>query len=198
MPRVYRQKKSNRGRDYYCGRAGCREKILPGETYYSFTKYDSATEYRCFRHYPRQSELTGSDKLSRLYAESEAIEDAVSDFREGKLSAADLLSQLESSAGEVRDVGEEYQDSLSNMEEISSDGPVQEGIQEKMEQCEEYAQSLEDKASELQSQAEEYDNMDDDVEPEGTDDEVEVEYETPKADLRDGIADEVDGVGCPF
>jgi len=85
----------------------------------------------------RQSDLTGSDKLSRLYAARESVEDLLeTDFE----SPSDIIDALVDAANEARDVGSEYSEASSNL-----DGKLNwEELEEKAQQCEQWADALED------------------------------------------------------
>jgi len=62
----------------------------------------------------RLSEKTGSDKLSRLYAARESVEDALAAWDRDSGDVEDLRSALESAAGEASDVAEEYREAASS------------------------------------------------------------------------------------
>ena len=74
MPRVTTRTKNRGGRDRHCGRCG--EVIKPGEKYYTWAFRYGGSRFNCYRHHPRQSELTQS-KMSGVYAAIESAQDAI-------------------------------------------------------------------------------------------------------------------------
>jgi hypothetical protein len=118
-----------------CG--ACGKVIAAGEGYKSIKgRYTS----RSVRHEAcpdwKPSEMTGSDKLGRLYAAREQIEDALESF-DGE-DASDLRDALENAESEASDVASEYNDAAEACAAIR-------------EQCEEYASSAENFGSECGS-----------------------------------------------
>lgn len=96
----------------------------PGEPYY-WWKFRYGGK-RFSKTYPRASQLTQSDKLSRIYAAQESVEDAgqpPTDARDYDSPAA-LASALreayevwQSAASELQEVADEYEQSADNKEE---------------------------------------------------------------------------------
>jgi len=114
---------------------------------------------RCGSCVFRQSDLTSSDKLSRVYSAQEEAED-----RLGAWDGADadeargILTDL---AEAVREVGEEYQESADNIMESFPSG------NSTSEECEEKASGLEDWADTCESAADDIEDFDEaGVEPE--------------------------------
>jgi hypothetical protein len=119
-----------------CGRCGT--KITEGMGYRWAKGRYTGKKVRCLNaacHF-RPSDLTGSDKLSRLYSAREEVEDVLAtDFDD----ADEVRSALETAAGEAREVGEEYAEASSNL-----DGRLNaEELDEKAQQCENWADELE-------------------------------------------------------
>ena len=144
-----------------CG--SCGKPILPGDPY-SWTKprYGSK-KVRCSSCKFRQSDLTSSDKLSRLYSAAEALEDSADNARRAleafAASTADqaatylenfverlteLKDELETQMEEVRSVSEEYQESADNILEYFTSGT-------------ELSEELESNSYEVESWADEMD-----------------------------------------
>jgi hypothetical protein len=118
-----------------CG--ACGKVIEAGEGYKSIKgRYTS----RSVRHEAcpdwKPSEMTGSDKLSRLYAAREQIEDALESF-DGE-DASDLRDALENGESEASDVASEYTEAAEACAAVR-------------EKCEEYASSAENFGSECGS-----------------------------------------------
>lgn len=109
------------------------------------------TIYFCSEHNARQSDLTSNDRLSRLYAAQESVEDVLS----GDWDFASLASALESAADEAESVAEEYEESASNMEEYFQGSYQVDEIREKGEACTEWAQELRDAAQEIEQMTDE-------------------------------------------
>lgn len=108
MPRVYSTTRSNRGKARKCGRCG--EDILPGEKYFSWSFRYSGTFYRCFRHYPRQSELTQS-KMAQVYGAIEACEDALP----GCSTVEEVNEAVQAVHEDVQAVVDEYREAAEAM-----------------------------------------------------------------------------------
>jgi hypothetical protein len=84
----------------------------------------------------KPSDLTTSDKLSRLYAAREGVEEFLqTDFE----SADEVIDALIDAANEVREVADEYSDSANAL-----DGKLNwEELEEKSQQCHAWADELE-------------------------------------------------------
>ena len=143
MPRVNRVKKARKPQGE-CGK--CRKKIKRGEPYIWWKFRYGGRRVQCGTcPGPKRSELTQSDKLSRLYAMEESIEDALVLFEKDH-DLDNLKSTLEDAANEVREVAEEYRESASNVES---------GMNNRMPICDE----LEEKADTLDGKADELENV---------------------------------------
>jgi hypothetical protein len=144
-----------------CRRNGCGKTILTGDSYYWFANLIGRSSQRknfCAEHRPKPSEMTTSDKLSRLYGAQEELETALSKAT----TYEDIASALRDAANEAREVGEEYQESLSNMPEGLQQGQTGQDIEEKAQNCESWADELESAADEIESKDD--DDIDDDAE----------------------------------
>jgi hypothetical protein len=138
-----------------CGKCGT--KIKKGDPYIWWKFMHSGKSVRCLNHYPRQSELTQSDKLSRAYAVGESIEDAVAEVTKAlplaqeavevtealRIAVSDLADALTEGADEARSVGEEYGESADNIEQAFSSSSTADECREKADSLEEYASALE-------------------------------------------------------
>jgi chromosome segregation ATPase len=114
-----------------CG--GCGEPIKNGDPYKWAKGRYTPKKLRCQSCSFRPSELTGSDKLSRLYAARESVEDVLQTFK----TADEVRDALEEAAGEAREVASEYQEAADNMAALRED------CEEKAGQCESWADALE-------------------------------------------------------
>jgi hypothetical protein len=127
MPRVTHVKKARK--DHPAGG------IKKGESYYWWAFRYGGKRYS--KVYPKQSQLTNSDKLSRIYAAQESIQDAMCDD-------AELMREVvEAAAEEIREVGEEYQESCDNIRDQFTDSPTADECEEKAEACSSLADELE-------------------------------------------------------
>lgn len=125
-----------------CKRCGAR--IEAGQPYKWIKGRYSPKRVYCGLHSPRPSEMTGSDKLSRLYEIQETIQDSAAEDLAGIDGLADVLDQA---AADARDVGQEYRDSAANMESAFPSGNPT------IDECNEKARAAEDWADELESAA---------------------------------------------
>ena len=113
----------------------------------------------------RNSDLTQSDKLSRLYAAVEQADDAAAGWDGESGTTDDLQQVLQDLADEVREVAQEYTDSADNIEQAFTGGSTT------ADECREKAESLESYAGELEGtsfedwEAEESDEEEDVVIP---------------------------------
>lgn len=145
MARVFSAKKSKAGKEIKCGR--CSVVIKPGEKYYYFSVgFRGSKQYRCQNHSPRQSETTGN-KMSGAYAANESLEE----FLNGPTCVSDIASALETAAGEIEQVRDEYQESYDSLPENFQNGEQGSEIQEKIDALTEYADSLSSAASDVAS-----------------------------------------------
>jgi len=163
MPRVNQVKKAQKspGKCLKCDR-----QIKKGDPYIFWKFRYGGKRIRCGQcPRPRQSELTSSDKLSRCYAAGESIGDAIATFRDGG-DLEDLKDVLDGSAGEIREVADEYRDSASNVESGMNGNrmPICDELEEK-------ADNLESKADEIESASSDLEEFDEEEAKDGIDEE---------------------------
>jgi hypothetical protein len=143
MPRINSVKKARKAQGK-CGRCG--KDIAVGDGYIWIKPRYGGKRVRCSdpKCRFRSSDLTGSDKLSRVYSAQEEMEDFIADWDgdEGDVSA--LKDALEQAASDIREVGEEYQESADNIRDSFSESST-------ADECEEKAQELEGWADEIES-----------------------------------------------
>lgn len=122
-----------------CGRCG--KVIGKGDSYRWIKGRYGPRKVRCSNCRFRPSEMTSSDKLSRLYSAKECVEEAIgNDFD----STDDIASELQDAANEAREVAEEYRESADNIESCFGSRTSQcDEIEEKADQCESWADALE-------------------------------------------------------
>jgi peptidoglycan hydrolase CwlO-like protein len=148
-----------------CGK--CNKQICKGEGYrwWAFRYGGGGKRVRCLDAScrPRQSELTQSDKLSRVYSVSEAMEDAIEAFREDK-AVEDLKSALTDGAEQLREVAQEYRDSAESIESgMNNRMPVCDELEEKADVLEGVADEMESAESNLpEREGEDPEEMDED------------------------------------
>lgn len=115
-----------------CGKCGA--KIKAGMPYRWAKGRYGPKKVRCPKCAFRPSDLTGSDKLSRLYSARESVEDVlVPDFDDTD-AVRDAIS---SAVDEAREVASEYSDAAENM------SATRDEMEEKSSQCESWADELE-------------------------------------------------------
>lgn len=153
MARVHTVKKAQKSKfARLC--ATCRKEIVPGDSYrYADLKTGPTsgfTRYWCSGCTPRASQLTSNDRLSRLYAANESVSDVLA----GAWEFASLAEALSSAADEAREVGEEYEESASNMEEYFQGSSQVDEIREKGEACTEWADALQEAANDIENLSE--------------------------------------------
>lgn len=102
------------------------------------------------KHYsttpPRASQLTQSDKLSRAYAASEALEDLAESIND-ETDYDDLQMSLEEISSEVGDVASEYRESRENMPESLQDSDIGQQCEENADALESWQQEIDDAIS---------------------------------------------------
>jgi len=111
-----------------------------GESYYWWSFRFGGKHYS--KTPPRPSQLTQSDKLCRLYSAQENIEDACEQAREDHDLDA-LRDAIDTAADEIREVGEEYQESCDNIRDNFEESPTADDCEEKAERCNDIADNLE-------------------------------------------------------
>ncbi len=97
----------------------------------------------------RSSDLTSSDKLSRVYAARESAEDVAGNFDSSAEDASDVGDALKACAEEAREVAEEYRESAENIRGAFSESPKADECDEKADELESWADDLDSKADEL-------------------------------------------------
>lgn len=136
MPKVFTKVAR---KEYKCSLTG--KTIKPGDTYYEFSPYKQSAR-KCSR-YPRQSELT-QGKMSGAYRVQEIMEDYK---LEGSEIPANMLQEAKedcsSWADEIREVANEYEESLNNMPDSLQQSSKGEEIQEKIDALNEWADEVE-------------------------------------------------------
>lgn len=160
----------------------CRRTIKKGQQYKWAKGRYTARRVWCERCTPRPSELTGSDKLSRLYAARESVEDVIA----GECTKENLIEALNDAATEAREVAQEYEDSFNNMPEALANSITGEELTEKSGQCESWANALDDAADEID--ALDWDDIADDDDPAPGEDEDD-EDKPARSDARTQAAD---------
>lgn len=115
--------------------------IKKGESYY-WWKFRTGGRGGA-KHYsktaPKQSQLTQSEFLSRVYEIQERI-DALTMPDSGLV---DLKGEIDSIAEEIRNLGQEQEDKISNMPDSLQQGSTGELLQGRADACEEWASDLE-------------------------------------------------------
>jgi len=142
MARIHTQKAAKDGR-WKCGKCG--KGIDKGERYHKAYPYYGPKDgiVRCTGcGHPRPSEITSSDKLSRIYAVQEQLDDWTGEASVDGLE--DLRSQIEEARSELEEVSSEYNESADNMEEYFSGSSQVDEIREKADEVESWSQQLDD------------------------------------------------------
>lgn len=93
----------------------------------------------------RRSDMTTSDKLSRVYAAEETAQDSIGDWGGSEASVEDLKEILTTLADEAREVADEYEESAQNIEDAFPNGSST------AEECREKAEELTGWADELEA-----------------------------------------------
>jgi len=157
MPRVYFVKKARTSKK--SRRCKCGTEIQAGDSYYWWSFRYGGTYISCIScGRPRQSQLTQSDKFSRLYGAQESVLDAVETARaafdrgsieEIRAHLEELGDTVEQSAEEVDDVAREYEEAADSIEETFSYSPTADDCREYASQAEEFARELQDAAQSI-------------------------------------------------
>lgn len=145
MPRVNHIKMCRKDQGN-CSRCGT---PLPKGSQYRWIKFRFGGKVkRCMKPSCafRASDLTNSDKLSRLYGAQEDAQDelAALDPSDDAFDVQDVKNALEQAIEQIREVGEEYQESCDNIREHIAESPTADECEEKADQCEDWATQLED------------------------------------------------------
>ncbi|KPK66575.1 MAG: hypothetical protein AMS21_02115 [Gemmatimonas sp. SG8_38_2] len=156
MPRVHHVKKAQKDNSV----------AKKGESYYWWKFRYGGKQYS--KTYPRASQLTQSDKLSRVYSAQESVEDSgqpPTDARAygtpDELAAAlrEVYDVWESAIQELNEVADEYEESADNKEEYFP-GTGDE-IREKADALRSSADEAESRADEISQAADELDGYED-------------------------------------
>jgi len=191
---------------YKCGKCGGEIKV--GEDYYRIAQKWQPVRIRCVKCRPRPSELTTSDKLSRLYGAQENLQDILAKQTLSSEWLSELAEAVEDAMNTVEEVRDEYEESASNMEEYFPDSERVEEIREKSENCDEWYNELSNTQSDiedLQTRVSEWEAKEEPPdEPAGSAEEVEVwrkehgqareEWENEKAELQEDLDNVVNDV----
>ena len=122
--------------------SGCGKEIKRGDSYtWIKFRYGGKTK-KCGSCIFKASDMTSSDKLSRIYAAQENAVEAIEDLDVSD-NIEDISSVLEELASEVREVAQEYQESADNIRESFTESST-------ADECEEKAQVIEDWADECE------------------------------------------------
>lgn len=189
----------------------CSKEIKVGDAYSWIKPRYGSRRVVCGSCHFRNSDLTSSDKLSRVYEAQESAEDQVSGW-DGE-DAEELKGYVEELIEAVREVAEEYQSSADAIRDSFSDSPT-------ADECEEKANELEGWADELEGfdpedfDDSEYEEEEDEEEPEAGEGELSKEkaeeekpkrkgseeWEQARSEWADGLRDEALGVvgSCPL
>ena len=111
------------------------EGIKKGESYY-WWKFNFGPLCKS-KTPPKQSQLTRSDFLASVYDLQDRIGAMVAD------NAEDLKSEVDEIVDEIRQLGEEQSDKLSNMPDSLQESQTGELLQGRADSCEEWADNLE-------------------------------------------------------
>jgi DNA repair exonuclease SbcCD ATPase subunit len=160
----------------------CQKAIKTSDSYRWWKPRYGRKHVRCVQPAcaPRASDLTSSDKLSRVYGAGESIEDAIEQFRKDKEIEA-LKGVLEDAAQELNEVAEEYRESASNIESGFNGNRMP-----MCDELEEKADNLESKAEEIESAAGDLEDFDED----GAKEEAEAEAESELDEFAEGEREE--------
>ena len=130
--------------------------IKKGDTYYSWAFFRGPTMRSAT--YPRPSQLVGSEKKSNALAVYEDLEDALA----AATTPEDIKAALDQAAEEAQNSIDEYDESISNMEEAFSGGSP---AIEEAEQDRDNIQSFLDECESASSEVENLDYVDYEVKP---------------------------------
>lgn len=150
MPRVELKLKNKGGtHTYTC--STCGKPVLPGQRYYTWARRFGRSGMRYFQHqdpcgYPRPTQLSSAKTAVIEEAQAEAhkeIDAWAPEFATSGVDAGDLTAILETLAGTVREIGEEYGESADNIEQNFDSSPTAEACRATQEECDGYADELE-------------------------------------------------------
>lgn len=142
MPRVHHVKKARKDNPV----------AKKGESYYWWKNRYGPKRYS--KTYPRQSQLTSSDKLARIYEAVEDIQDVldgVGNFAFDKSYVDSMIDALREAADSVTEVGEEYQESADAIRDYFVESETADEIEEKVSSCEYFVAALEEAINDIES-----------------------------------------------
>ena len=90
--------------------------------------------------------MTSSDKLSRLYAAQEALQDLIAETPD------QVLDALRDAMATAEEVAVDYESSLMNMPDSLQQGTTGQEIQEKIDACNSWASELDSAVSDLENE----------------------------------------------
>lgn len=140
MPQVNYVQKSRKDQGT-CG--SCQTPLTKGSAY-RWWKFRYGGKYvRCLsdKCAPRSSDLTSSDKLSRVYAAQENACDVLSEW-DGK-EVDDLTSIVETMVSELEEVSQEYQASADAIRENFEESPTADECEEKSGEIDDWISDIE-------------------------------------------------------
>lgn len=144
-------------KQYKCSKCG--STIEKGVDYFKIVARFAASKIRCAACRPRQSELTSSDKLSRVYAVVESFEDCIIDE---KSDAENAVSILEDSADEIGEVADDYEEGASNIEEGFSHATSQsDEMREKADMLRDWQNEIQNAQSEIEALLNDWEDVND-------------------------------------
>lgn len=132
---------------------------------------------RYSKDYPKPSQTTTSEFMSRVYAAQES------------LAVCEDAEAMKAVAEEIRELGQEQSDKLDNMPDGLREGDTGQLLEERASQCEEWADAIEAAADGIED--------DDSDEDEDVDDEEGLEDESEENDSLAAARDEAEQA-CPF
>jgi len=127
-----RKGRKNQGNCRECG-----TEIKRGDAYKWIKFRYGSKVVKCAACSFRSSEMTSSDKLSRIYSAQEALHDMVAGWDGKELS--DLECFAEDCATELRDVADEYRESADSIREHFTDSPTADDCEEKADDIDSFA-----------------------------------------------------------
>jgi hypothetical protein len=177
MPKVWDQKKNNRG-EAKCGRCG--QLIQPGERYKMWSFRFGPTHYRCYRMAcaPRASELTQS-KASGMHELLERKSDATAAVHIND-NFEDFLTDMEAIKDDAESVRDDIQEGYDNMGDNLQQTEQGEVAQRRIEALDNFIDEMDSAIDEVRGKIEEF-------EPAG-------DAEESKEALVIEIADQFDGI----
>jgi DNA repair ATPase RecN len=140
MPKINHVKKAAKDQQN-CGRCGT--EIKKGDAYKWIKPRYGSKKTRCSVCAFRNSDLTGSDKLSRVYSAVENVEDFLADWDGDDGDFSNLGAALEEAAAELREIADEYQESCDAIRENFSDSPTADECEERADEINSFADDLE-------------------------------------------------------